>query len=108
MKTAEITSLHRARCGTIGGQRAGSDRWTTDYVKYCGERAELQTFAGDHLAGNLRPCGVRLRQSAGRRQSSTSHAGPVRAPHEDTGASRASGQAAGPLPAVLPLPWPEP
>jgi hypothetical protein len=93
--------LHRARCGTIGGQPARGDRWTADYVKYCGERAELEAFARDHLAGDLRSCGLCLRRSAERHQPSTSHAGPARAPQQDTGASRASGQAAGPLPAAL-------
>jgi hypothetical protein len=53
--------LHRARCGTIGGQPARGSRWTVDYVKFCGERAELEAFARDALAGDLRPCGLCLR-----------------------------------------------
>jgi hypothetical protein len=94
--------LHRARCGTIGRQPARGGRWTADYVKYCGERAELEAFARDHLAGDLRSCGLCLRRPAERRQPSASHAGPARAPQQDTGASRTSGQATGPLPAELP------
>jgi hypothetical protein len=94
--------LHRARCGTIGGQLARRDRWTADYVKYCGERAELAAFARDHLAGDLRSCGLCLRRSAERRQPPTFPVGPARAPQEDTDASRASGQAAEPFPAAPP------
>ena len=93
--------LHRARCGTIGGQPAHGDRWTADYVKYCGERAELEAFARDHLAGDLRSCGLCLRRSVERHQPSTSPVGPARAPQGGTGASRASGQDARPLPAAL-------
>lgn len=92
--------LHRARCRTIGGQPARGDRWTAGYVKYCGERAELEAFARDHLAGDLRSCGLCLRRSAERGQPTTSHADPARAPKQDTGGSGASGQAAGPLPAA--------
>jgi hypothetical protein len=95
--------LHRARCGTIGGQPACGDRWTADYVKYCGGRAELEAFARDHLPGYPRPCGLCLGQSAERRQPSTAHVGPANAPRGMPGASQVSSDAAGSRPAGPPL-----
>jgi hypothetical protein len=93
--------LHRARCGTIGGRPARGDRWTGDYVKYCGERAELEAFARDHLAGDPQPCGLCLRESAARRKSPAAHARPAAPPPGRPGADRPSGAGVGPLSAAL-------
>lgn len=91
--------LHCARCGAIGGQPARGDRWTANYVKYCGGRADLEAFARDHLAGDPRPCGLCLRRSAERRQPSTARAGSANLSRGIPGASQITGDAAGPVPA---------
>jgi hypothetical protein len=46
--------LHQARCRTINGSPARGSRWTNDYRKICGTRAELETWARN-LGGNAQP-----------------------------------------------------
>jgi hypothetical protein len=48
--------LHRASCRTISGDPARGIRWTRDYIKFCGERAELDEFARRQIGGSANPC----------------------------------------------------
>jgi hypothetical protein len=48
--------LHRATCRTIAGAPARGARWTGDYIKFCGNRAELEEFAQTHVGGQAHPC----------------------------------------------------
>lgn len=52
--------LHRATCRPIGGTPARGVRWTADYIKVCGSRAALESFARD-VGGEAQPCGLCLR-----------------------------------------------
>jgi hypothetical protein len=53
--------LHRASCRTVGGVPTRGSRWTGDYIKFCGDRAELERYALESLGGAARVCGVCLR-----------------------------------------------
>jgi hypothetical protein len=59
--SAAYLMLHRAGCGTITGQPARGTTFTGEFVKVCGERNELEEFAG-HLGGHAQPCGLCLAQ----------------------------------------------
>lgn len=48
--------LHRATCRTIVGTPACGTRWTSEYIKFCGEQTELEQFAQSHLGGTASPC----------------------------------------------------
>lgn len=48
--------LHRATCHTISGEPARGDQWTHDFIKVCGSRAELESFARS-IGGRPQPCG---------------------------------------------------
>lgn len=48
--------LHRATCYTISGDPARGQHWTHDPIKICGDRAELEVFAGS-IGGATQPCG---------------------------------------------------
>ena len=48
--------LHRATCRTISGNPARGRQWTGEYLKACGDLAELQTWASREVHGTLRHC----------------------------------------------------
>ncbi|MFC4859270.1 hypothetical protein [Actinophytocola glycyrrhizae] len=48
--------LHRAICHTIASTPARGTRWTGEYIKFCGQRAELEKFAQAHAGGTASPC----------------------------------------------------
>ncbi|GAA0974877.1 hypothetical protein GCM10009555_031890 [Acrocarpospora macrocephala] len=48
--------LHRGDCATITGNPARGVRWTADYVKFCGDRGELELWARTEVGGDLQPC----------------------------------------------------
>jgi hypothetical protein len=48
--------LHRATCRTIAEGPANGGRWTMDYIKVCGNRAELERWAQNVVGGPLKPC----------------------------------------------------
>lgn len=48
--------LHRATCRTIAGTPARGVRWTGEYIKFCGTRAELEEFARVQVGGAASPC----------------------------------------------------
>ena len=50
--------LHRATCRTIAGAPAivRRTRWTGEYIKFCGQRAELEDFARTSVGGTAWPC----------------------------------------------------
>ena len=52
--------LHRARCGTISGQPARGNTWTTgEFVKVCSVDVEaLERWARREANGTLKPCGL--------------------------------------------------
>jgi len=50
--------LHRASCPTISRLQPGATRWTGDYIKFCGRRAELETHARHEVGGEPRSCGI--------------------------------------------------
>jgi hypothetical protein len=51
--------LHRASCGSIRGEPARGDRWTTgDFIKACSvTRAALNQWTRQQVGGELHPCG---------------------------------------------------
>jgi hypothetical protein len=49
-------ALHRTTCRTITGSPARGRQWTADYIKVCGDRAELESWATTQLHGQLQPC----------------------------------------------------
>jgi hypothetical protein len=53
--------LHRATCHTIAGVPARGVRWTGEYIKFCGQRVELEDFAQTHVGGNAFPCRLCLK-----------------------------------------------
>ncbi|WP_243727371.1 hypothetical protein [Actinocrispum wychmicini] len=48
--------LHRATCRTIAGTPARGNRWTGDYIKFCGRRTELEEFAQAQVGGTAFRC----------------------------------------------------
>lgn len=48
--------LHRASCRTINGRPARGGRWTKDYIKVCGDREELESWARFEVGGKVQPC----------------------------------------------------
>jgi hypothetical protein len=48
--------LHRATCSTITILRPPARRWTVDYIKICGSRTELESWASDTVGGAVQPC----------------------------------------------------
>ncbi|MFD5827306.1 hypothetical protein [Lentzea sp. NPDC060358] len=50
--------LHRATCRTITGTPARGRQWTAEYLKVCGSRAELETFALNEVGGAAQACGL--------------------------------------------------
>jgi hypothetical protein len=48
--------LHAASCRSISGIPANGARWTTTYVKRCGERGELEDFARRVVGGDVWVC----------------------------------------------------
>lgn len=50
--------LHRATCRTISGSPARGARWTAEYTKRCGTKAELEHYARSELGGSARACGL--------------------------------------------------
>jgi hypothetical protein len=50
--------LHRASCPKITRLQRGASRWTRDYIKFCGHRAELEAFARHEIGGEPRCCGI--------------------------------------------------
>lgn len=50
--------LHHANCPKITRLQRGASRWTGDYIKFCGHRAELETLARHEIGGELRCCGI--------------------------------------------------
>ncbi|MGH4020320.1 MAG: hypothetical protein ACRDT0_14010 [Pseudonocardiaceae bacterium] len=49
--------LHRATCWTITRLQPNARRWTTgDYIKICGSRTELESWARDTVGGTVQPC----------------------------------------------------
>jgi hypothetical protein len=48
--------LHRTTCRIISGNPARGRQWTADYIKVCGGRAELESWARTHIGGALQPC----------------------------------------------------
>ena len=48
--------LHRATCPTIQGRPANGARWTATYIKVCGSKSELESWAKDVVGGDLWPC----------------------------------------------------
>lgn len=50
--------LHRASCLTISRLQGGATRWTHDYIKFCGHRAELEALARREFGGEPRNCGI--------------------------------------------------
>ncbi|MFI9811719.1 hypothetical protein [Saccharothrix variisporea] len=55
--TPTYLKLHRATCHTIAGVPARGVRWTGEYIKLCGTRAELEHFARTQVGGEVSPCG---------------------------------------------------
>ena len=49
--------LHRATCHTISGAPAHGTQWTHDFIKVCGTRAELESFARS-VGGTAQTCGI--------------------------------------------------
>lgn len=48
--------LHRATCRTITSSPGRAMRWTAEYIKFCGNRAELEKFAQSGVGGTASPC----------------------------------------------------
>ena len=48
--------LHRATCRTIADSHARGDRWTGEYIKFCGHRTELEEFAQTDIGGSAHCC----------------------------------------------------
>jgi hypothetical protein len=48
--------LHRATCSTITILQPQARRWTGDYIKICGSRTELESWASDTVGGAVQPC----------------------------------------------------
>ena len=48
--------LHRVTCHTISGEPARGTQWTHDFVKVCGSRAELESYARG-VGGSALQCG---------------------------------------------------
>ena len=48
--------LHRATCPMIQGRPANGARWTATYIKVCGSKSELESWAKDVVGGDLWPC----------------------------------------------------
>ncbi|CCH30621.1 hypothetical protein ABZ816_39600 [Actinosynnema sp. NPDC047251] len=63
--TPGYLKLHRATCRTIAGAPARGDRWTGEYIKFCGPKAELERFARTHVGGEASPCGLCHRPAKG-------------------------------------------
>jgi pimeloyl-ACP methyl ester carboxylesterase len=62
--TPSYIVIHRAQCRTISGTPARGGHWTLDYIKLCGERAELESYARGTIGGPAHACGSCLRESA--------------------------------------------
>src|SRR5689334_7391478 len=58
--------LHRATCGTIRGTPARGSRWTSDWIKLCGDQEELEQFA-ESQGRSVRLCGICVPVPSGRR-----------------------------------------
>jgi hypothetical protein len=68
--SAAYVMLHRADCSTINGRPARGATFTGDYSKVCGDRDELEDFAGQlgrkaQQCGQCQPGGPLRRTSAG-------------------------------------------
>lgn len=48
--------LHRATCRTIAGDPISGSRWTGEYIKVCGDRAELERWARAEVGAAPKPC----------------------------------------------------
>jgi len=48
--------LHRSTCRTITILQPKAGRWTADYIKICGSRTELESWARDTVGGVVQPC----------------------------------------------------
>ena len=57
---AAYVMLHRSSCRTIGGTPTRGGQWTHDYIKVCGDRNELEEFAGLDVGGPAQPCALCL------------------------------------------------
>ena len=53
---ANYLRLHRASCPRISGLPANGVHWTVDYIKVCGSRAELETWARVEVGGQPWEC----------------------------------------------------
>jgi hypothetical protein len=51
----DLLQLHRATCETINVLPTNARRWTLSYVKRCGDRAELESWAKAEVGGSVRP-----------------------------------------------------
>jgi hypothetical protein len=54
--TPDYLMLHRVGCSSIRGAPARGIRWTSGYIKICGERGELEAFARRSLGGDPQAC----------------------------------------------------
>ncbi len=50
--------LHSAAYRMINGDPANGRRWTADYIKVCGTRRELETWAATVVGGQVQPCAL--------------------------------------------------
>lgn len=56
--------LHRATCPKISHLQHGASRWTHDYIKFSGNRAEIEALARHQLGGD--PGSYRIRSRSHR------------------------------------------
>jgi hypothetical protein len=48
--------LHRSTCPSIAGTPANGSRWTVTYIKLCGSRAQLESWAKKHMGSDVWDC----------------------------------------------------
>ena len=48
--------LHSATCRMINGTPTNGRRWTAEYIKVCGTRSELESWAATAVGGQAQPC----------------------------------------------------
>ncbi len=53
---AKYLRLHRADCHFITGRPSNGESWTTHYIKVCGRRDELETWAMMETSGDVWSC----------------------------------------------------
>ena len=58
--TREYLKLHQASCRTVTELPVNGRHWTVDYLKTCGDRTELESWAEQVVDGTAKPCRVCL------------------------------------------------